>query len=295
MRLLQRTRLGIAALALLLGGSLVRADKPLPPSSWTVPSPGGKYVFVMIAGGSVESDAAGWVAPKAQEIRRIRATYPRSGLYRKGSTQPLWTVDWYAYAHGVFVASDGVHLIRRNHWASSTDQTAVSFFANGRLTRSYRIKELVDFPFLLLHFVSHFEWDSAEQFDDNALTYTVRTKDGNRFVIDVQTGEVVSSFRAGRWLAGLILTGIALVWMVYRRARRTAQRRRAEALEAARQGFTVSPLPEGGADDRVKPGGDGFARGELPPQPAIPAAACSRMRWVGDLLMAGCERRRPTP
>ncbi len=52
--------------------------------------------------------------------------------------------------------------------------------------------------------------------------YTIRTEDGNQFVFDVRTGEVVSSTRPLRWaligLAGVMVVGIAILWR--RRVRR---------------------------------------------------------------------------
>src|SRR2546428_329551 len=136
---------GVIAFAVAITGGPALADSPAPPRSYKKVAAGGKYVFVMIAPGTVEEDVWRWNEETAAGIRKIRRVYPRSGLYRNdGSTEPLWTVDW--YAHGVEVASDGVHLIRHGPWASSTDQEAISFFANGKLLRTYLIRELVDNP-----------------------------------------------------------------------------------------------------------------------------------------------------
>ena len=71
-----------------------RADSVAPPFSYSKASPDGRFLFVMIAPGTLEVDARHWNEQKAAEIRAIRATYTHSGLYRTdGSVAALWTVD----------------------------------------------------------------------------------------------------------------------------------------------------------------------------------------------------------
>jgi hypothetical protein len=209
-----------AVVAVLVATTIARADSVAPPYSYTKCSADLRYVFVMIA--PEERRAGYWNDERAADIKGVRETYPRSGLYRNdGSRMPLWTVDW--YAHGVEVASDGVHLVRRGPWASQMDDEAFSFFANGRLVRRYSIDELIDIPALLPRSVSHFSWMSDDRFEDVALRYSVRTKDGNSFVFDVRTGEaVLASRRARVVLWGLIaaLVGVPLLVLVGWRWRR---------------------------------------------------------------------------
>jgi hypothetical protein len=200
-----------------------RADSVAPPFSYTKPSPDGRFLFVMIPPGTVEDDTRRWNEQKAAEIRAIHNTYPQSGLYRNdGTTTPLWTVSWYAY--DVEVASDGVHLVRHGPWAFRSDEEAVSFFANGKLVRTYVISELVDLKFLLPHSVSHFQWSEGGHLDDAALRYVVSTKDGNSFVFDVTNGNIVKETRNARlklW-AALIAVAVfaaALTAIVVRRKR----------------------------------------------------------------------------
>jgi hypothetical protein len=73
----------------------------------------GQYVFVMLGILPTPADDPAWryEEPRVRKDAEIRRVYPQSGLYRNdGSAAPLWTVDWYAFK--VFVASDGVHLVR---------------------------------------------------------------------------------------------------------------------------------------------------------------------------------------
>jgi len=215
---------GVVVCAAVAWGSPARADIPLPPYSYRHVSPDGLHVFVMIAPVPTEEDPEGWSEEMADGIREIRRLYTRSGLYQSdGSAEPLWTVDW--YAHSVEVASDGVHLIRHGPWASSTGQEALSFFAEGRLLRTYQIRELVDLSLMLRRTASHFFWKKRGRFDDARLEYSLETMDGNRFVFDVRTGEVVSAHRPARAiLVGAHVVVGALVIVIL--ARVVVRRRR---------------------------------------------------------------------
>jgi hypothetical protein len=219
MRLQQRLLIGLFTLAALMHGRPAPADSPARPRPYKVVSPGGKYVLVMLSPPSFDQGAAYWIEPVAKEIRDIRRTYRQSGLYRNdGSRVPLWTVDW--YADGVYVAPDGIHLVRFGPWPVSLDEEAVSFFANGRLLHSYQIDELVDDPRQLPHSVSHFQWCKDSHFDDQRLEYTAWTHDGNRVVFDVRTGEIISKASLAKPVLGFVVVLVvgtvslfAVVWL----------------------------------------------------------------------------------
>jgi hypothetical protein len=182
-------------------------------------SPSGKYVFVMFAPPEFEM-GRGESAQKIAERQQLRRTYAHSGMYRNdGSAEPLWTVDW--YASGVVVSSDGSHLIRYGEWATTAaqdwstpsgqdlEQPAVSFYANGQLLRTYPAGELIDVPSWLPRSASHFEWLNKASLDDAGLEFSLTTLDGNRFVFDVPTGQIISESRLGRrvvlWAKWVIL------------------------------------------------------------------------------------------
>jgi hypothetical protein len=234
----------VTALALAATSSPAPADSLAPPRSYKDVTPGGKYVFVMISPRTVEADAGSWNEETAADIREIRRTYTRSGMYRNdGSTEPLWTVDWYAY--GVELTADGAHLIRPGPWAGLRDDktpdlgyTAVNFYARGELIRAYRIGELVDDPSRLFCSVSHFSW-RKDGWVSGEFEYTITTLDGNRFVFDVRTGEIVSESRSGRlsrpggvlrwgWVAlGVAAVAVAAVAVASWLSRRRRSRQRA--------------------------------------------------------------------
>jgi hypothetical protein len=230
----------LAALAGVVIGSPARADSLSPPLSYKQVTAGGEYVFVMIAPMSVEEEAERWNEKTAAGIREIRRIYSRSGLYRKDSAEPLWTVAW--YAHEVEVAPDGVHLIRHGPLPSLSPQSrpllgheALTFFASGRLVRTYRIAELVDSPDRLPRTVAHFTWMKDGQLAPTRSEYTLTTPDGNVFVFDIRTGEILSRSRVAdrteevvsepeparpvRWVwmvAFGVLAGIAAAWLARR-------------------------------------------------------------------------------
>jgi hypothetical protein len=207
------------------------ADSPAPPRSYKEVAPGGKYVFVMIAPTTVENDVRPWNEETAAAIREIRGVYTRSRMYRNdGSADPIWTVEW--YAHGVYLTPDGVHLICPGPWAwlrqdktPDLDCEAVSFFADGRLLRTYRIVELVDDPDRFEQSVSHFRWQKEGRVSGE-FEYTITTLDGNRLLFDVRTGEIVSASRVGRvsrwgWWVVLGVGAVAVAaWFIYQRSSR---------------------------------------------------------------------------
>jgi hypothetical protein len=193
-----------------------------PKSSYKTLAPGGKYVFVMISPKTIDKDAESVGEDRAAEIREIRASYSVSGFYpNDGSRTPLWTVDWYAYE--VYPASDGVHLVRpglSRLWSPpGWNDIAVEFYASGKLLRSYKVRELVDVPRLLISDSFVPKWRAEHNFEDTTLRYTLRTIHGEQFVFDARTGEMLEGSRLVAWarsgglfaaLGALVL--ISLVW-----------------------------------------------------------------------------------
>jgi hypothetical protein len=168
------------------------ADSPAPPSSYAVEAEGGRFVFVMLAPMSLDEELSFWNEEFGSKIRDVRQKYSASGLYRMGDdTAPVWTVDW--YAHSVLPFSDGIHVVREGPWARSRADEAVSFFANGKLLKSYSISELKISRRSMLRTVSHFFWREETSIDDAELTYKIEHRKGKTIVFDVTTGEIVNA------------------------------------------------------------------------------------------------------
>ena len=188
-------RVYFIALALAILGFLPfdsSADSPAPPSSYVVETEDGQFVFVMIAPLSLDEELSFWNEEYGSKIRDIRQKYSESGLYSTGDgTAPLWTVDW--YAHGVLPFSDGIHVVREGPWARSRGDEAVSFFANGKLLKSYSISDLKVSRWAMQRTVSHFFWRDETSIDDLELTYEIKPRKGKTIVFDVTTGEIVNA------------------------------------------------------------------------------------------------------
>jgi hypothetical protein len=190
----------LAALALLPAGAAL-AGKPGPPMTYTKESADKRFVFVMIAPDSLETELTRWNEQTKARIKDIRTRYATSGLYKNdGSKEPLWTVDW--YRAGVAVPADGVHLVRfgrspffRGKAKPLTKEAlkveGLAFFARGKLLREYSIAELVDRPEQLPRGASIFKWVKTRELLDGAQQFRIVTYDGNRVLFDLKTGKIL--------------------------------------------------------------------------------------------------------
>jgi hypothetical protein len=260
----------VVLMAWLAGPAPALAFRPAPQRSYKKPSPDGRYVFVMLSPHEAEG---------GEQDRALREAYPRSGLYRNdGSNEPLWTVSWYAYPSCVEVASDGTHLVRRGNRGWLMGSEAFSLYAHGQLVRAYTVGQLVAAPWLLSKGGEgpKYDWVGWTEFDDATMSYTVRTKDGNRWVFDVRTGEVVSASRPLRALyivgslAVLTLAG-ATLW----------SRRRAGRAAPAGQGLATAGAGGPGADERVVSRPPPRPDGLLVAATAAPASDCATSEGRG--------------
>ncbi len=130
-----------------------------------------KYIFVMLKGGN-----------RQDTFLRQSDKYPQSGLYlNDDSSNPLWTIDWLG---SVILPADGIHLVRRGPWPrleEGYNVEALSFFANGKLLKSYVVRDLVDFPWLLPDSVSHYRWQQELPANSPFDKVVFRSLDGREF------------------------------------------------------------------------------------------------------------------
>jgi hypothetical protein len=187
-------------IVIVLGAAIARADTPVHPISYSVLSADGKFTFVMIAPVNVKEDGDFESDERKAEAQKVRAKYKTSGLYRNdGSTTPLWTVNW--YARNVYVASDGVHLVRRGPATERLDDEAFTFFAEGTEVRSYTVGNLVGSTLLLPRTAAYFDWEKSITLDNNKRTLTVTTNAYDKYVFDIVTGEIIFT-RKLTWVVG---------------------------------------------------------------------------------------------
>ena len=220
----------LAFLITIYGALQVSADQ-VGFSPYRIVSSDGKYVFVML------TDYGG------KEYGHY--DYPSNGLYlNDGSKTPLWTVDWVAYAH---LPADGVHVVKQAWLPDGYDGEAITFFAYGKPIKTYSIRDLIDLPSLLPHSISSYRWNSgftryegepntpimfvdqgngytskSVTFDERAHTMSLRTFQGNVFVFDVNTGEILEAHRPVRTtlLISLVIGLIAYSLYVARTSKR---------------------------------------------------------------------------
>lgn len=171
------------------------ADSEAPPEDYKVLSPNNEYVLVLL----VPDRDRDWYT----EDKTLRKHYPTSGLYRNdGSNESLWTMDWHSYE--AYLSSDGKHAVRMGPWprlwndkdieldGPALKQLAIAFYEEGRLLKEYTIGDLIKDPKKLPpHTISHFQWKKDIQFDDKENRIKLMTFDGQQFVLDITTGEMI--------------------------------------------------------------------------------------------------------
>jgi len=222
--------IALALLGTLAARPARAADLPDPthPVTYSTPSPDGKLLFVMLA---PPSDDPAKNPDNTDEGKALRKKYPTSGLYRNdGSTTPLWTADWYAY--GVYPADDGVHLVREDSPArmlssfvakrlpeetvrKQLDGPALSFVADGKVLKTYTVRELVAKPDELPNSVTHVLWMAGGMVTRDGKRFVLLTQDAQQIVFDLATGDIVSRKAAGLgnvqvWVARGLMAFVAL-------------------------------------------------------------------------------------
>lgn len=185
------------------------------PKSWKELSDDGRYVLVMVSPLAVDEDAGheSFDADEIREIRRIRASYSQSGLYRTdGTAAAIWTLPYYDWTHEVDVASDGKHLvIADDNWQRSHEHV-VSFYSNGKKLASYYMTDLIS----SIDLKSAVNWPNRSlecggiEFDGDSMTFTSYTNQGEMFVFDVMTGKMIRQWSPfPRIIAGSVMAAIA--------------------------------------------------------------------------------------
>jgi hypothetical protein len=190
----------IAALVVVVVCGRAFADVSAP-ESHAIKTPNGRLQLVLLV---KDGHAPRPGSPAAE----LNAKYTRSGLYRTdGSTDPLWTVDWYSRTQGIYPLSDGhtlvvVHFEEPNcypvEWTLKAngrtvpelarDTTVVTFYRDGKPFRTYTGGELFD--------VSRFEagmswWGSSDAPDEEWGTIKLRTNTGEVVELDIRSGAIV--------------------------------------------------------------------------------------------------------
>ena len=244
------------AVGMVLAPAAAHADSEARLGPYKLETADRRYVFVMARSCFQRGDVR----------EELIDGYTQSGLYRNdGSKTPLWTVDW---CGGVWLPSDGIHLVRSGGWVSFYGEEAFSFFSRGELLHTYAVRDLVDFPWLLPHSVSHFSWLRSIEAEGGTSVYPlegrqreplaeagptprqhagrvrVETLHGDRYVFALETGATVSSHRPLRNVARGLGVAMVLAWIAYVVV---ASRRRPRASGGHAVGFIRGSLIAGWA------------------------------------------------
>lgn len=208
----------------------VRADHEDMISEHTMETADKKYLFVMLKGGTVSKPF----------VPTQTGKYPQSGLYlNDGSNTPLWTVDWCA---NVLLPADGIHIVRKGRHTLPIEynEEVITFLTDGKELKSYRVSDLVQFPRLLPASSNYYEWQkviSVEAgatpftinlsesekfpypagviFDEAAHTMHLETNQGDSYLFDLNTGEIISSHRPVRFIFLTLVISCLLLYFFY--------------------------------------------------------------------------------
>ena len=166
--------------------------------SYSVATRDAKVVFVMIGPKAPENYEPILRDDPMIETRRLQNIYRVSGLYRNnGSTSPLWVLEGALpaqYSSKVFLSSDGRYLAKMGWWADEVTSEALAFYKDGKLLKSFSVKDLTTAAWFLPGGRQHYDWNREIKFDDESKTLFVRTEHFDELVFDITTGTIRSTF-----------------------------------------------------------------------------------------------------
>lgn len=181
-----------------------------------VESGDGRFVLVLVADQTLDEDlSAALDQQEAADVRRIRATYPESGLYyNDGSAKPLWTFPSSGWYGSPIIAPDGEHVIFEGSWTHDDEgyeSRAVEFTKRGQVIRTYFDTNFIQ-PYRLKFLFNGWRPPTCAEtrFDSGEMTYTIRTNQGEVFTFDVATGDLVKTSSPFPMYYGMAMTALAV-------------------------------------------------------------------------------------
>jgi hypothetical protein len=198
------------------------------PFTWSQTSRNGQYVFVNLASNPHDDRLEYLPRDQVDAIRRIRATYPQSGMYRSGTNELIWASSeqielrnkFPKYVGDVAVADDGQTLIWLSHapagppqhrpatswnplekpayfqhvgvvgYAGDQFSVVLQFMHRGQWVRRYTLAELVQRPELITDSGGGYaKWINST--DWHRGDFSITTHDDQRLRFDPTTGELL--------------------------------------------------------------------------------------------------------
>jgi hypothetical protein len=138
-----------------------------------------------------------------KEAERLRSLYPVNGLYlNDGSSKLVWQFPPWTYGPP-YLPVDGRFAVFSGRWSGDYENLSnpgwradvADFVVDGTIVASYNIRDLLQFPRLKYYVTQQYLTCEREDFDPNALTYTVATHFGEEIVFDVTNGRIISHYR----------------------------------------------------------------------------------------------------
>ena len=211
--------------------------------SYSQVSDDGKFLFVMLAP-VVQANGESCCTDSQTEERRLRETYPSSGMYpNNGLRTPLWTVDW--WADEVVVPSGGEHVVRFEAGKLEMTSAALTFLRRNEVIRSYTLDELTERKQLIPAPAEGFIWVKEKWLKkkhSHLVIVTIglgrKNQYGYRYDFDYTTGEIVKNGRTWDrvgWTIFIVISVGCLLFLsspwwfpfkLFRTLRSTEKRRR---------------------------------------------------------------------
>jgi len=182
------------------------------PISYAKPTPGGRFVLAVY--GSAEAEANLKPGEMKRHAEEVRKKYPTQGMYTAEGTL-VYSLEGYTPDDNVYLTADGrcVARIEGDWWQTRAypagtrlppeeeqkqlDAPAVSLYADGKLLKSYALKELLHDPSVVPHSPKHILWPGGAVLNERDDHFLVYTQDARRSTFDVRTGELVAKEAMG--------------------------------------------------------------------------------------------------
>jgi hypothetical protein len=231
------------------------------PNSSVIASRDGTTILLMLSPVAGDDHTSIATLPNGHVVD-LHQVFPKSGLYKTSTLEPVWQVNWFALRRDLLYSDDLRYIVRLNRFGLRSNW-AIAFYDDGELVRTY------DCAFLLTRFDSdrtlpftssdwHTQW--YEDFDLNADRSKVMLSTAQRrlyfmghdidlgreefYTFDLARGNLVSKRIVGAWVVWaygvslMFLTG-ALVFAARSLLRKLTKRDR-------RRGF---PIGVAGGED----------------------------------------------
>jgi hypothetical protein len=182
------------------------------PISYAKPTPGGQFVLAVF--GSADAEAALKPGDMKRHAEEVRKKYPVPGMYTADGML-VYPLEGYTPDDNVYLTADGrcVARIEGDWWQTRAypagtrlppdeetkqlDAPAVRLFADGKLLKSYPLRELLNDPIVVPHSPKHILWPGGAVLNERDGRFLVYTQDAQRATFDVRTGEIVAKEAMG--------------------------------------------------------------------------------------------------